>query len=51
MPTANFFQRAGYERNPIAARTGVVAALFATINERMDKASLLPGAKEMAAAF
>ena len=28
VPTSNFFQRGGYERNPIARRTGTVAALF-----------------------
>ena len=25
VPTANFFQQSGYERNPVARRTGVVA--------------------------
>ena len=28
VPTSNFFQRGGYERNPIARRTGVVSALY-----------------------
>ena len=28
VPTSNFFQRSGYERNPIARRTGTVAVLF-----------------------
>jgi hypothetical protein len=51
VPTANFFQQSGYERNPIARRTGVVAALFAAIETKMDQASQLPGAKDMAAAF
>jgi hypothetical protein len=51
VPTANFFQQMGYERNPIAKRTGVVAALFASIDSKMDQASQLPGAKEMATAF
>jgi hypothetical protein len=51
VPTANFFQQKGYERNPIAKRTGVVAALFASIDAKMDQASQLPGAKELAAAL
>ena len=51
VPTANFFQQAGYERNPIARRTGVVAALLAAIDAKMDQASQLPGAKDLAAAF
>jgi hypothetical protein len=51
VPTANFFQQSGYERNPIARRTGVVAALFASIETKMDQTSQLPGAKDMAAAF
>jgi hypothetical protein len=51
VPTANFFQQAGYERNPIARRTGVVAALFAAINAKMDEASQMKGAKDLAAAF
>jgi hypothetical protein len=51
VPTSNFFQRGGYERNPIARRTGTVAALFESINSKMDSASQLPGAKELAEAF
>jgi hypothetical protein len=51
VPTANFFQQSGYERNPIARRTGTVAALLASIDAKMDQASQLPGAKELAAAF
>jgi hypothetical protein len=51
VPTANFFQQSGYERNPIARRTGVVAVLLASIDARMDEASQLQGAKELAAAF
>jgi hypothetical protein len=51
VPTANFFQQSGYERNPIARRTGVVAALFAAIEGKMDQASQLQGAKDLAAAF
>jgi hypothetical protein len=51
VPTSNFFQRAGYERNPIARRTGTVAALFKSIESKMDSASQAPGARELAAAF
>jgi hypothetical protein len=51
VPTSNFFQRGGYERNPIARRTGVVAALFADMNGKMDRLSQQPGAKALAASF
>jgi hypothetical protein len=51
VPTANFFQQSGYERNAIARRTGVVAALFAAIDAKMDGASQLQGARELAASF
>ena len=51
VPTSNFFQRGGYERNPIARRTGTVAALFAAIETKMDHASQAQGAKELAEAF
>jgi hypothetical protein len=51
VPTSNFFQRAGYERNPIARRTGVVSALYASMNAKMDRISQFPGAVELAAAF
>jgi hypothetical protein len=51
VPTSNFFQRGGYERNPIARRTGTVAALFAAIETKMDSASRAPGARELAEAF
>lgn len=51
VPTANFFQQQGYERNPIARRTGTVAALMATIDARMDQAAKAPGARDLAGAF
>jgi hypothetical protein len=51
VPTANFFQQSGYERNPIARRTAIVAGLVAAIDAKMDQASKLPGAKDLAAAF
>ncbi|MCC6947690.1 MAG: hypothetical protein IT539_07980 [Bradyrhizobiaceae bacterium] len=50
VPTANFFQREGYERNPIARRTGTVSALFASIEGRMERADAA-GVHELAAAF
>ena len=51
VPTANFFQQSGYERNPVARRTAVVAGLLADIESKMKNASQSPGAKDMAAAF
>ena len=51
VPTSNFFQRGGYERNGIARRTGTVAALYAEMNGIMDRSSQQPGAKELASAF
>ena len=51
VPTANFFQRSGYERNPVASRNNTVAKLLAVTDLRMDANSNLPGAKELAAAF
>jgi hypothetical protein len=51
VPTSNFFQRYGYERNPIARRTGVVSALYASMNAKMDRVSQSPGALELASAF
>ena len=51
VPTANFFQRNGYERNPVAIRHNTVAKLLAVTDARMDSNSNLPGAKELAAAF
>ena len=51
VPTANFFQQSGYERNPVARRTGVVAGLLADIEGKMTRASQSPGAKDLASAF
>ena len=51
VPTSNFFQRGGYERNPVAIRHNTVAKLLAITDERMDSNSTKPGAREMAAAF
>ena len=51
VPTSNFFQRGGYERNPVAIRHNTVAKLLTITDERMDSNSTKPGAKELAAAF
>ncbi|MES5483797.1 hypothetical protein QMZ05_13665 [Bradyrhizobium sp. INPA03-11B] len=51
VPTTNFFQRSGYERNPVAIRHNTVAKLLAVTNERMDFNSNKPGARELAGAF
>ena len=51
VPTSNFFQRSGYERNPVAIRHNTVAKLLAITDTRMDANSSLPGAKELAAGF
>ncbi|MGY2902987.1 hypothetical protein [Bradyrhizobium sp. URHC0002] len=51
VPTSNFFQRGGYERNPVAIRHNTVAKLLAVTDERMDFNSGKPGAKELASAF
>ncbi|WP_028348090.1 hypothetical protein [Bradyrhizobium murdochi] len=51
VPTSNFFQRGGYERNPVAIRHNTVAKLLAITDERMDFNSSKPGAKELAGAF
>lgn len=50
VPTANFFLRNGYERNPVAIRHNTVAKLLAVTDARMDSNSLKPGARELAAA-
>jgi hypothetical protein len=51
VPTSNFFQRSGYERNPVAIRHNTVAKLLAITDARMDSNSNLPGARDLAAAF
>src|ERR1700716_467524 len=51
VPTSNFFQRGGYERNPVAIRNNTVAKLLAVTDNRMDSNSNLQGAKDLAAAF
>jgi hypothetical protein len=51
VPTSNFFQRSGYERNPVAIRHNTVAKLLAVTDSRMDSNSNLQGAKDLASAF
>lgn len=51
VPTANFFQQEGYERNPVARRTGVVAALIDDIETRVERAKRARGAQDLDAAF
>jgi hypothetical protein len=51
IPTANFFQPGGYERNPVAIRNNVVAKLIAATDARMDEEVRLQGAKDMATVF
>lgn len=51
VPTSNFFQRGGYERNPVAIRHNTVAKLLAVTDERMDSNSSKAGARELAGAF
>jgi hypothetical protein len=51
VPTSNFFQRGGYERNPVAIRHNTVAKLLAITDSRMDANSSLAGAKDLAGAF
>src|SRR5438270_9789995 len=51
VPTSNFFQRAGYERNPVAIRHNTVATLLAVTDARMDSNGTNQGAKDLAAAF
>jgi hypothetical protein len=51
VPTSNFFQRSGYERNPVAIRNNTVKALLKATDSRMDAESKLPGSRDMAAAY
>lgn len=51
VPTANFFQQNGYERNPVARRTGVVGNLIADIEKQMVRGAQSPGARDLASAF
>ena len=45
VPTSNFFQRCGYERNPVAIRHNTVAKLLAVTDARMDSQQQSAGRK------
>jgi hypothetical protein len=51
VPTSNFFQRSGYERNGIAIRNNTVEKLILATDGKMDKETQLQGAKDLAASF
>ena len=51
VPTSNFFQRKGYERNPVAIRNNTVSKLLAATDSKMDGETKLQGAKDLAEAF
>jgi hypothetical protein len=51
VPTANFFQRLGYERNPVAIRNNVVSKLLAATDVRMDREVAGQGARDLATAY
>jgi len=51
VPTSNFFQRSGYERNPVASRNNTVAKLLAVTDVRMDSGARAQGARDLAAVF
>ena len=51
VPTSNFFQRNGFERNGVAIRNNTVQKLIAATDRKMDKEAQLPGATDLAAAF
>ena len=51
VPTSDFFQRGGYERNPVAIRHNTVAKLLAVTDTRMDSNSNNAGARERAGAL
>jgi hypothetical protein len=51
VPTSNFFQRRGYERNSVASRNNTVAKLLSVTDARMDAAVQQQGARDLAASF
>jgi len=51
VPTANFFQPNGYERNPVARRTKTVAGLIEEIEGHVQRNANAAGSRELAAAF
>jgi hypothetical protein len=51
VPTSNFFQQHGYERNRVAIRNNTVAKLMAATDATMEKEAKHQGAQDLAAAF
>ena len=51
VPTSNFFQQTGYERNPVAQKNNTVSKLLARTDSIMDGETALQGARDLAAAF
>jgi hypothetical protein len=51
VPTSNFFQRGGYERNPVARRNDTVAKLIAATDVKMDAEAQLNGARALSEAY
>lgn len=51
VPTANFFQQDGYERNPVARKNNTVAELLTATDRKMDYHAALDGGRQMAHAF
>ncbi len=51
VPTSNFFQRGGYERNPVAIRNNTVSKLIAATDAKMNKEITLQGARDLAGLF
>jgi hypothetical protein len=51
VPTANFFQPLGLQRNPVAIHYNVVSKLIAVTDSKMDQEANLSGAKDLAAVF
>jgi hypothetical protein len=49
VPTSNFFQRSGYQDNPVARRNNVVGKLLAVTDARMDEETKKQGARELVA--
>ncbi len=51
VPTSNFFQRGGYERNPVAITNNTVSKLLAATDAKMESEAQLASAQALAAAF
>jgi len=51
VPTANFFQPMGLQRNPVAIHYNVVSKLIAITDTKMDQEANRSGAKDLAAVY